>query len=307
MRQNGFPVLFCWPQLAVIILVFYDTKFSSSAQVDNVPSLLLISFDGFRWDYLKRTETPNFDKFIESGVYAINGLQSVFPTVTLTNHWSLVTGLYAESHGIIDNDMYDPIINKTYIPLFKIEKIKKIKNFHNDDRFYDFNGVEPIWVSNRLQYPKRRSGSIMWWGAENEIKGVRPLYHMPYREEDVDYADNIDKMIDLFSSPTDPINLGLLYFGESDELAHKYGPDSYNVTEMISKADLLLEYLLEEFDRVGLLDRMNIIITADHGFAPVSRKRLIHLDNIVDKSLYRAVHYSPVATIIPNQGKSFYV
>ena len=297
MRQNGFQVLFCWSQLATFYVFLNIAQFSYSEETEKLPSLLLISFDGFRWDYLKRGSTKNFHKFIQSGVYATKGLKGVFPTVTLTDHWSIVTGLYSESHGIIDNDMYDPVINKSFVPLYKNKKVK------NDKRFYDNNGVEPIWVTNSLQHPKRKSGSIMWWGAENEIKGIRPFYHMPYDDEDVDDVENIDKMVELFSSPTEAINLGLLYFSDPDETAHKYGPDSDNVTEVIENADLLLEYLLEEFDRVGLLDRINIIVTSDHGFAPVSKKRLIHLDDIVDRSWYKVVHYNPIVQIIPNDGE----
>ena len=256
--------------------------------------LLIVSFDGFRWDYLKRTATPNFDDIIKTGVHAYKGLTNVFTTSTLTNHWSIVTGLYAESHGIVENDMYDPELNKTYVPLYKDKYAK------NDPRFYD-TGVEPIWVTNQLQNTHGRSGSIMWWGAENVIKSTRPTHHMPW-DLKTDYKFRIDTMIKWFTSEY-PINLGLLYFNEPDHTAHACGPASENVTKLIGYADELTGYLINRLKEKNLFGHINVIITSDHGFAPTSKNQLIHLDDIVDPSLYRVVHYSPVLSLIPLEGK----
>uniref|UniRef100_A0A2C9JT75 AP3A hydrolase n=1 Tax=Biomphalaria glabrata TaxID=6526 RepID=A0A2C9JT75_BIOGL len=255
--------------------------------------LLIVLFDGFRWDYLNRTETPHFKSIINNGVYATEGLNNEFVTSTLTNHWSIVTGLHPESHGIIENEMFDEEINKTYIPLYRD------KNAHNDPRYYD-TGVEPIWVTNQLQRADGRSGSIMWWGAENEVKGIRPTYHMPL-DLNVDYYFRIDEMIRWFTL-SKPINLGLLYFSEPDHTAHLSGPDSENVTQMIKYADDLVGYLIKQLKDKDLIDTMDVIITSDHGFASVSRTRLINLDKFVDPNLYHMVHYTPVAAIIPNKG-----
>ncbi|XP_005109937.1 ectonucleotide pyrophosphatase/phosphodiesterase family member 5 [Aplysia californica] len=292
MRKHGFQILLGWLFLATICLLLYF-PFSLS-HTEKVPSLLIVSFDGFRWDYLTHTPTPHFQDIILKGVHAKKGLHNVFTTSTLTNHWSIVTGLYAESHGIIDNEFFDPVINKTYIPLYKN------KNAVNDNRFYD-TGAEPIWVTNHLQNHNGRSGSVMWWGAENVIKGVRPTYHMPY-DLNVDEKSKIDTIIQWFTSEY-PINLGLLYFSEPDHSAHKYGPDSWNVTQKIAEADELTGYLIDQLNKRDLLDDINIIITSDHGFAAVSRDRLIFLDEYVDPKWYHMVHYSPVATIIPHEGK----
>lgn len=256
--------------------------------------LLIVSFDGFRWNYLNRTSTPHFDHVISTGVFATHGLTNEFATSTLTNHWSMVTGLHPEDHGIIENEMFDPVINKSYIPLYKD------KFAMNDPRFYN-TGVEPIWVTNQLQKKNGRSGSIMWWGAENEIKGIHPTYHMPFNLE-VDSKVKINKMIEWLSDEN-PVNLGLLYFSEPDHTAHAYGPDSENVTEMIQYVDHLTGYLFEQLEKKSILDGINIIITSDHGFAPVSKSRLINLDKFVDPSLYHMVHYTPVAAIIPKKGQ----
>ncbi|GFO43554.1 ectonucleotide pyrophosphatase/phosphodiesterase family member 5 [Plakobranchus ocellatus] len=285
--------------LTSVIFIFLWILFPGAAShfVKAAP-LLIVSFDGFRWDYLSRTATPNFDHVIETGVYASKGLSNVFTTSTLTNHWSIVTGLYAESHGIIDNIMYDPELNETYVPLYKD------KYAINNPKFYD-TGAEPIWVTNQLQKAHGRSGSVMWWGAENVIKSTRPTYHMPFSYT-TSYTFRIDTMINWFTSRY-PINLGLLYFNEPDHTAHACGPESENVTMQIAYADNMTGYLFKRLKEEHLYGHINVIITSDHGFTSTSRKRLIHLDDIVDPSLYRAVHYSPVATLIPNEGQENFV
>lgn len=291
-RYRGSRFLLGWTFLTIAGIFYCLPQVFTHEKVSR--KLLIVSFDGFRWDYLNRTDTPVFDDMISRGVHATRGLKNIFTTSTLTNHFSIVTGLYAESHSIIDNKMYDPVINSTYEPLYVN------KSAINDPRFYD-TGVEPIWVTNQLQNENGRSGSIMWWGAENVIKGIRPTYHMPF-DLHVDYKFRINTMVQWLSSVPYPINLGLMYFSEPDHTAHATGPDSENVTRLIEYADHLTGYLLEQLKKVNLLDNMNIIITSDHGFASVSKTRLINLDDFVDPSLYTIVNYSPVATIIPNPG-----
>jgi len=300
MIHNVSRILLGWPQMAIICILYSFAKFTVSQKTEEVPPLLIITFSGFRWDYLNRTITPNFDDFMKSGVYATEGLQPVFPTSTLTNHWSIVTGLYAESHGIIDDKFYDPIgtdsnINKTAIPVYQNKTVR------HGNLLYD-TGVEPIWISNSLQNPLGRTGSIMWWGAENSINGIKPYYHMPYGS-DVDDKSKIDKIIELLTTHSDAINLGLLCFLEPDQTAHVYGPDSNEVTAMIEKADKLMGYFMEEMYRVGLLDNINIIVTSDHGFSSNSKDNLIYLDDFVDPRDYDIVHHNPVASIIPHEGK----
>ncbi len=82
----------------VLILV---SVLKSEAQTQ--PYVILISFDGFRWDYVNRGITPNFDFIKEAGVSA-KSLRPCFPSKTFPNHISIVTGMYPEHHGIISNN-----------------------------------------------------------------------------------------------------------------------------------------------------------------------------------------------------------
>lgn len=128
--------------------------------------VLLVSYDGFRWNYLdKISNKVNFERIINAGVYAKKGLQNAFITKTFPNHYTLVTGLYEESHGIVANEMYDPLFNETF-SLSDPEDVIKSKWFDN--------GGEPIWVTNQKQSTPslpRRSGSLFWPGSMASVHG----------------------------------------------------------------------------------------------------------------------------------------
>ncbi|XP_005103204.1 ectonucleotide pyrophosphatase/phosphodiesterase family member 5 [Aplysia californica] len=264
---------------------------------ETVPPLLLISFDGFKWDYIERANAnlKSFERFKSEGVYARNGLKNVFVTSTLPNHWTLVTGLFPENHGILNNHFKDPKIEKKFVPKYKDPY------YRNDPAYYD-DGGEPIWVTNELQSKHGRSGTVMWFGAENPVKSYRPSLHMPY-DDKVSFEKRIDTIVDWFTLPHHPINLGLVYFQEPDSTAHKAGPESENVTRMISRINDIIDHLFTRLEEKDILDDINIIITSDHGFTNVSRQKLIELDAIVEPTLYELVTESPVASIYPHEGQ----
>ena len=82
--------------------------------------LLLISLDGFRWDYLHRNLTlDNFHAFAADGVHA-KWMTNQFQTKTFPNHWTMVTGLYEESHGIVANKFWDH--SGSFLTTFLIKK-----------------------------------------------------------------------------------------------------------------------------------------------------------------------------------------
>src|SRR3982751_6516770 len=71
------------------------------------PILLLVSFDGWRWDYIDRLAAPNLKALAARGVRARTLIPS-FPVLTFPNHYTIATGLYPEHHGIVANVMRDP-------------------------------------------------------------------------------------------------------------------------------------------------------------------------------------------------------
>ena len=79
------------------------------AQPRRAPIVILISLDAFRWDYLQRPAAVNLRALAARGVHS-ERLVPAFPTKTYPNHYSLVTGLYTEHHGIVANSIADAVL-----------------------------------------------------------------------------------------------------------------------------------------------------------------------------------------------------
>lgn len=271
--------------------------------------LLVISFDGFRWNYLQETksigkETPNFDYLISHGLTA-KWVENVFTTQGYTNHFTIVTGMYAESHGLVGNQFYDPQSNTT----FSKENMKD----HTKGQFFN-NGsnpinhlIEPIWITNQRGTQtelrvERHSGVIFWPGSETDFNGMHPHKVLSYNP-DMHYVDRINRIISWFTAESDPINLGLLYFEEPDLTGHIVGPDAEEIADQIVQLDKVLGYLQKRLKQAGLWPRINIIITSDHGMAQTSPQNIIELNKYVAPSLYELFGTSPVFQILPKNGK----
>lgn len=230
-----------------------------------LPKLILISMDGFKHDYLelpglKQQNISNFLHMVQNGVraeYVVN----VFPSVTYPNHFTLITGLYPESHGIVHNRFYDP--DPKVMDHFWFNS----RRDNYDPVWYD-NGAEPIYVTNNKAGGHRKSGSVLWPCGLGKVKEIEPDRLIPNADpfNDTDFKIRVDYMVKWLADEKDPINLGLLYFNEPDEVAHATGAGSEEVKVMIGKLNEALGYLFESLRDAKILDQVNIILTADHGF-----------------------------------------
>ncbi|XP_070556761.1 ectonucleotide pyrophosphatase/phosphodiesterase family member 5-like isoform X2 [Ptychodera flava] len=250
------------------------------------PLTLLISFDGFRWDYLQKVETPNFDVLISDGSFVPDGIVPTFITKTFPNHFTIATGLYEESHGIVANNMYDPVLN---------EKFHIGGEDSTSSKWWDV-GAEPIWVTN--QKHGGRTGVYYWPGSETEIMGILPNRYKKYSDT-TPFETRIDGVIDWFTDEEEPINLGLLYFNEPDHTGHTSGPESDEILDVIRMCDDTIGYLIQKLQEADLYEKINILITSDHGMTELSPDRLIQLDDYVNPDLYDLVDSSPTAAIYP--------
>ena len=101
--------------LSIVSLFLLFTSMQSIPITPNnsssIPLLLLISFDGFRWDYPDIYSLPHFDSIAQRGV-RLKHIENSFATVTFPSHFTMITGLFEESHGIVANTIYDPVMNK---------------------------------------------------------------------------------------------------------------------------------------------------------------------------------------------------
>jgi predicted AlkP superfamily pyrophosphatase or phosphodiesterase len=76
-------------------------------------SLLLISIDGMRPDYVLKADEhglkiPHLRKLLKEGAHA-TGVRGVLPTVTYPSHTTILTGVWPAKHHIYSNVVFDPL------------------------------------------------------------------------------------------------------------------------------------------------------------------------------------------------------
>lgn len=288
--RGGCSLLVClWALLLPLVSLHrLDQPGCMGHSVRERPKLLLLSFDGFRWDYIDRVPTPNFKCIVDEGVM-VKEVENAYITKTFPNHYSLVTGLYAETHGIVANEMYDPVLNRS----FSMET----------DSIYESQWWEeavPLWVS--VQKAGRRSGAAMWPGSDVKIHGMFPNQYLPYNAS-VSFETRVERIIEWFSAPKEEaVDFGVLYWEEPDESGHILGPQSSLMDAVIAGIDEKLGFLTNELKKAGLYEKVNLIVTSDHGMAQLSTDHIIELDQYVSRDLYTWVDKSPVVGILPKEG-----
>lgn len=274
--------------LFLLTFIFFDSVSSSSTAVNKtVPRVLLVSFDGFKADYLNKFSFPNLQKFITDGVL-VEHVTNIFITKTFPNHYTLVTGLYAESHGIIANSMYDA-------------ESKEHFRTNSSDSFW-WNEATPIWVTNQLQGHK--SATVMWPGSGISLRNTTVQHHMKYNMS-VAFQKRVDILTDWLKNMDDLITFACLYWHEPDFSGHLYGPDNTSAMSAVLKdVDDNIGYLIKKLNVTGLWDSLNVIITSDHGMAQCSSDNVIKLDSCVTRDKYILVDTSPVAAVIPTTNET---
>lgn len=232
------------------------------------PYLIVLSLDGFRWDYPQNANTPTLDSLKEIGVMA-ESLKPSFPTKTFPNHYSMATGLYPDNHGIVLNGFYDPDMYKHYSISDRVSIA--------DGSFYE---GEPIWVTAELQQMK--AATLFWVGATAKIKNTRPSF-WSYYDEDLPFDSRIDSIYNWLKLPaTKRPHLIMAYYHEPDLTGHINGPESLELMYEVEEIDSYLGKLFSKLQELDIYDQLNFIITSDHGMNSVSNDRIIILDQIVD-------------------------
>lgn len=266
--------------LIVILMIACSPKQES-------PQLLLISFDGFRADYLSKTDTPNFDKLVNNGVTA-EGLIPLFPTKTFPNHYAIATGLYPENNGLIGNNIYDPEMNAKY-------SMGNRSAVENPDWYLG----EPIW--NTVEKAGKKAGTMFWIGSEAPIQNMRPSHWKSY-DGRIPNETRVDSVLNWMTREKDPVDLGTVYFSFVDSQGHRHGPDSKEVVTAIQDADKLMGYLLEELKSVDPEGKINLMIVSDHGMIEVSSDKRIVLDSYINVEDIEVISYSPALMFNVKEG-----
>src|SRR6202161_4245383 len=127
--------------------------------------VILVSLDGFRYDYAKRYHADHLLTLAAEGASAPEGMLPAYPSITFPNHYTIVTGLYPEHHGIIANTIADPGFPDRFTMSAKTAK---------DERWW---GGEPIWITAERQ--GQRAAAMFWPGTEVSFHNVRPTRWWP--------------------------------------------------------------------------------------------------------------------------------
>lgn len=267
-----------------------NTDDGSVASADYV---VMLSLDGFRYDYLDKYEAPNLRKLSAAGLMA-KGLIPGFPSTTFPNHYSIVTGLYPGNHGLIGNSFYDTKRRQKYA-------MKNPKTV-TDGSWY--RGL-PLWQA--AQQAGLLSASFFWVGSEAKIQGDYPSAYRKY-DGRVKNAQRVQHALDWLNLPIkERPRLITIYFSSVDSAGHRFGPDSEEVRAAVSEVDRQVGTLMKGLEALKL--PVNLIVVSDHGMQSVIPEKAIFLAEHIDLEQWRgeskilpggalSYFYSPDASLV---------
>jgi alkaline phosphatase D len=248
--------------------VRHEPNALNSARTEKAHYVVLVSLDGFRWDYAEKWGAPHLLKMAAEGASAPEGMIPSFPSLTFPNHYTLVTGLYPEHHGIVDNEFLDPKRNDA-------RYYYKDPASNGDGSWY---GGVPLWSLAERQ--GMRSAAMFWVGADAKIAGKRPSYWVPF-DDKFDDEKRIAQVMEWLSLPeTERPHLITVYYSNVDHAGHDFGPDSTECRDAVHHMDALMGQLEEKLKTTGL--PVDMIVVSDHGMARLKDRRWLSLNKLVD-------------------------
>ena len=239
----------------------------SNAQKAIGETTVVLSLDGFRWDYPDKASTPNLDRIARNGVKAISLIPS-FPSKTFPNHYTIATGLVPDHHGLVNNAFYDVQSGKSYA-------------INNKETRFDpaFYGGEPIWITAQNQGVK--TASFYWVGSDVAIMGKYPDIWKAY-DQNVPFIQRVDTIVKWLSlSPVQRPHLIMSYFHEPDGVGHEFGPDDSRTLKTVQELDSLIGIFYRRIKQLPNGDSINFILLADHGMGNISSEQNIVLREFI--------------------------
>jgi predicted AlkP superfamily pyrophosphatase or phosphodiesterase len=277
--------------LCCLALAFSAGCATAPRSAERPTPLLLVSIDGYRTDYLERGLSPTLATLARHGVRA-EAMQPSFPSLTFPNHYTLVTGLRPDHHGIVNNTMYDAQLGQ-----FSLGNRKAV----SDGRWWA-QGT-PLWETADRQ--GLRTATMFWPGSEADIHGRHPDYWKLY-DRAVTPEQRVDQILAWLDLPPEQRPSFLtLYFDAVDHVAHMYGPDTPQVDAALRETDQALARLVQGLKSRGLFDRINLLVLADHGMASVPLEHSVLIERQVDLDDVQVVSLGVLAGFNPKPGHDF--
>lgn len=275
-------------QFAALLLLLLGFSRAWAAEGTQPQPLILISLDGFRWDYCERhpNESPTLRKLKREGV-AARALVPVFPSNTFPNHYTIVTGLYPAHHGIVNNDFFDPTLGEYF-------HYNQPRSVH-DPRWW---GGEPIWVTAIKQ--GRKAAASFWVGSEAPIHEIRPTFWKAY-DYKIPFETRLDELVGWMKLPlAERPSVVAWYFEETNSAGHRFGPDSPQVVNAVKLLDERLAVMLARLRTEDI--EPNLVIVSDHGMTATSDERVVVLEEHLDLTNIRVDSDGSAAALRPVDG-----
>ena len=269
-------------RIRIALFSFFFISISIFAQIQK-PYVILVSFDGFRWDYLNRGLSPNLEFIRQNGVSALS-LRPSFPSKTFPNHQSIITGMYIENHGIIANTFRDEFSNE----LYRMGDTSAVRN----SRWYL---GEAFWET--AERNGITTASYFWPGSEMNLSYRKPTYFENY-EHNRPYEKRVEGVVNwLKLSIEKRPRFITLYFDDTDTQGHRYGTDSPELNIAVKRVDGMLGLLFTRLDEIKMRDSVNIIVVSDHGMTDISDKRVINIENLLKDYNCKFYDNGPLMTV----------
>ena len=236
---------------------------TTPATAESRPYVIVVSLDAFRHDYLERFHPRSLESLAERGI-AARALIPPFPSKTFPSHYTIATGLYPGSHGILSNTFYDPRSDRW----FRVKDTATVR----DGSWY---GGVPIWVA--AEQEGVRTSVFFWPGSESEVRGGRPSKWWSYRASVPD-SERVDATIAQLRLPPDRRpHLLMMYLTDVDDTTHRYGPESPRTTVAVAALDRAVSRLLASIERLPMRDSINVVVLSDHGMEESPQEKMLAL------------------------------
>ncbi len=250
------------------------------------PYVILISIDGFRYDYAQRYHANNLLSFDVSATKMVPS----FPSKTFPNHYAIATGLYPGNNGLVSNSFYNRAKKKHYE--IKDRSVVQDKDYYKGT---------PLWVLASQQ--EMVSASMFWVGTEAPIQDTFPTYYFNYNGS-VTNEQRVNQTLKWLELPEKKRpHFIALYFSITDDIGHKYGPDSPQIENAVKSIDATIGSLVAKTKKLNM--PINIILISDHGMLEVDNTNLIDLstlipDDTIVSTSFPFMVYSENANFIEN-------
>lgn len=277
------------------LLILVVTCVLVKADEEKSSKVILFLIDGCRWDYVNEPDLKGFAKMAKFGVKA-EYVTPVFPSNSYPNYYSIVTGLYPESHGFVQNMMYDAEREEFFLML----------NNTNSTNPHWWEKAEPIWVTAEKSGIKT---ALYWWaGGEVKIHGIHPTIYLPHRYtfggENItkDIQNKLENILNMFHR--NDIRLAMVYYGAVDKNGHHSGPNSLETKEAVKEIDKVLDDLQSQIAQRGLSNQVNVVVVSDHGMTNTMPGEIteISMEPFADDIKY-ILYSGSSSMILPKEGR----